>query len=240
MSTHGRRQKWPCQVLTHLTFWLGIQESVNGMSIVSAHGSVWTAGPEKVMPQTVPGARTKEENQESTWPRERWVNRLRKDGQTTDNERADRPALRMETLGMSRVHTEQKLALSDHCVGPQLKAPPGRRVCALIVKITGMMSLGGWGRGEHEDRKLWSSGGGKVKAFCKGQEYRAYTPSASLAAHTPWLCFSVTRWMNEPHMLTLKLAQAMHTVWGSTNVKPASRVRPGSPLPGSRFLKYRA
>lgn len=33
----------------------------------------WTAGPEKVMPQTVPGARTKEENQESTWPRDELI-----------------------------------------------------------------------------------------------------------------------------------------------------------------------
>lgn len=33
--------KAPCQVLSHLTFLLVIQESVNGMLIVSANGTVW-------------------------------------------------------------------------------------------------------------------------------------------------------------------------------------------------------
>lgn len=84
--------------------------------------------------------------------------------------------------------------------------------------------------------ELWRIGGGKVKAFCKGQEYE-HILCFFCCSHA--LTLLLSHKVNEPHMLTLKLVQVMHMVWGSANVKPASRVSPGDPLPGPQFLKYR-
>lgn len=58
-------------------------------------------------------------------------------------------------------------APSDHCVIPS--SSPAGEVCALLSKNNCNNESGG--REGMKIGELWGIGGGKIKAFCKGQEY---------------------------------------------------------------------
>lgn len=60
----------------------------------------------------------------------------------------------METLGVSHILMGPQPSASGHCMDLQLKAPPGRRVCALPAQVTGMMSLSRVGRKTGNSREL--------------------------------------------------------------------------------------
>lgn len=58
---------------------------------------------------------------------------------------------------------------------------------------------------------LWGIGGGKVKAFCKGQEHE-HILCFFCCSHA--LTLLLSHKVNEFHTLTFKLVQVMHMVWG--------------------------
>lgn len=78
-----------CQVMTHLTFLLVIQESVNGMLIVSANGTVWDN--EHIRGQCSrqsQGLEQRKKTEVSSAKRDELIG-LGRMRQTTDNGRAD-------------------------------------------------------------------------------------------------------------------------------------------------------
>lgn len=225
-------RRWPCQVLTHLTFLSGIRESGNGMLMAAARGS-WTLSPwEGEAADKSQGLKRRKKTQ-SQPGRHRWANRLRKDGQITSNGQADQQVPKIETRGVSHMHAGQKLLRQITAWSPAPSPAGEESVCSHSKNNCNNES---GGREGMKIGELWGIRGGKIKAFCKGQEYEHIL---CFFCCSQALTLLLSHKVNEPHTLTLKLVQVMHMVWGSTNVTPTSRVSPGDLLPGSQFLKYR-